>query len=122
MVRAMSSRALRLLVPAWTREVTPAALRADLVAGLTLAAYMLPAAVADASLAGLPPQAGLYACIFAGAVFWAFTGGHKTAVTVTTGLSLLVGASVGELSQGDPARHAALVALRELADTRSDQQ
>ncbi|MGA8435903.1 MAG: SulP family inorganic anion transporter [Methyloceanibacter sp.] len=32
----------------------------DLVAGITLAAYLLPAALGDASLANLPPEAGLY--------------------------------------------------------------
>src|SRR5947208_87029 len=33
--------------------------RADLAAGVTLAAYLLPAALGDASLAGLPSEAGL---------------------------------------------------------------
>ena len=47
-------------------------LRGDLTAGLTLAAYLLPAALGDATLAGLPPQAGLYACLFGGLVFWLF--------------------------------------------------
>ena len=47
-------------------------LRSDIVAGLTLAAYLLPAGIGDASLAGLPPEAGLYACLFAGLVFWLF--------------------------------------------------
>ncbi len=32
----------------------------DLVAGPTLAAYLLPPAISDASLAGLPPETGLY--------------------------------------------------------------
>jgi sulfate permease, SulP family len=31
-------------------------LRGDFVAGVTLAAYLLPAALGDASLANLPPQ------------------------------------------------------------------
>ena len=31
----------------------------DLGAGLTLAAYLLPAGIGDASLAGLPPEGGL---------------------------------------------------------------
>ncbi len=39
-------------------------LRADIFAGVTLAAYLLPAGLADASLANLPPEAGLYACLF----------------------------------------------------------
>jgi high affinity sulfate transporter 1 len=85
-------------------------LRPDLVAGLTLAAYLLPAAIGDASLAGLPAEAGLYACLFSGLVFWLFCSSKHTVVTVTSALSLLVGASVGELSAGDPARHAAMAA------------
>ena len=65
-------------IPQYKREW----LRADLVAGLTLAAYLLPAGIGDASLAGLPPQAGLYACLFGGLVFWLFcsskhTGHHR---------------------------------------------
>jgi SulP family sulfate permease len=85
-----------------------ASLRADLVAGITLAAYLLPAGIADASLAGLPPEAGLYACLFGGLVFWAFCSSRHTAVTVTSAISLLVGTSIGELSNGDAALHAAL--------------
>lgn len=94
----------------WMRGLTAGTMRADVMAGAMLAAYMVPAALADAALAGLPPQAGLHACIFAGAVFWIFTGAGRTVVTVTTGLSLLLGQAVGEVSGGDPVRHAALVA------------
>src|SRR5436190_15024319 len=86
------------------------ALKPDLVAGLTLAAYLLPAGLGDASLAGLPPEAGLYACLFSGLVFWLFCSSRQTVVTVTSALSLLVGASVAGLSGGDPSRHAALAA------------
>jgi high affinity sulfate transporter 1 len=85
-------------------------LRSDLVAGLTLAAYLLPAGIGDASLAGLAPEAGLYACLFSGLVFWLFCSSKHTVITVTSALSLLIGASVGELSAGDPARHAAMAA------------
>ena len=84
--------------------------KADLVAGLTLAAYLLPAGIGDASLAGLPPQAGLYACLFSGLIFWLLCSSRQTVITVTSALSLLVGASVAELSAGDPARHAAMAA------------
>src|SRR4051794_23006047 len=94
----------------WLPEYQPSWLRPDLVAGLTLAAYLLPAGIGDASLAGLPPEAGLYACLFSGLVFWLFCSSKHTVITVTSALSLLVAASVGELSVGDPARHAALAA------------
>ena len=44
----------------WLPQYQRSWLRSDLVAGLTLAAYAVPVSVAYASLAGLPPQAGLY--------------------------------------------------------------
>lgn len=96
------------------REYQLAWLRPDLVAGITLAAYLLPAGIADASLAGLPSEAGLYACLFSGLVFWLFCSSRHTAITVTSAISLLVGASLGELGGGDPARVAALAACTAL--------
>src|SRR3954451_604488 len=85
-------------------------LRADLIAGVTLAAYLIPAGLADSSLANLPPQAGLYACLFSGLVFWIFCSSRHTAITVTSGLSVLVGASLGDLAGGDISRFGALAA------------
>lgn len=104
------------LVPAlqWLRGYRPDWFRADLVAGVTLAAYLMPAGIGDASLAGLPPAAGLYACLFSGLVFWLFTSSRQTTVTVTSAISLLVGATLGPMSQGDPARHTALAATTAL--------
>ena len=94
----------------WLPRYRPEWIRPDLVAGLTLAAYLLPAGIGDASLAGLSPEAGLYACLFSGLLFWIFCSSRHTVITVTSALSLLVGASVAEFSGGDPARHAALAA------------
>ncbi|HJZ71120.1 MAG TPA: SulP family inorganic anion transporter [Vicinamibacterales bacterium] len=82
--------------------------RADVVAGITLAAYMLPAAIGDASLAGLPPQAGLYACLFGGLVFWLLCSSRVTAISVTSAISLMIGATLSTIDGGDAARHAAL--------------
>jgi len=94
----------------WLGKYQMSSVRPDLVAGLTLAAYLLPAGIGDASLAGLPPEAGLYACFLSGLVFWLLCSSRHTVITVTSAVSLLIGASVGELSAGDPARHAALAA------------
>ena len=112
----MNISALASAVPAttWLPQYRAEWLRPDLVAGLTLAAYLLPAGIGDASLAGLPAQAGLYACLFSGLVFWIFCSSKQTVITVTSALSLLVGAAAGELSAGDPARHAALAAAMAL--------
>jgi high affinity sulfate transporter 1 len=89
-------------------------LRGDVVAGITLAAYLLPAALGDASLAGLPPEAGLYACLFSGLVFWLFCTSRQTVITVTSAISLLIGSSLGDLAGGDPARFRALAACTAL--------
>ena len=53
----------------WLRRYGASVFRADLLAGVTLGAYLLPAAIGDASLSRLPPEAGLYACMFGGLVF-----------------------------------------------------
>lgn len=100
------------LVPAtaWLQTYQLKWLRGDLIAGVTLAAYLLPAGIGDASLAGLPPSAGLYACLFSGLVFWLFTSSRQTTVSVTSAISLLVGVSLAPLSAGDPVRHASLAA------------
>src|SRR5213080_5146829 len=100
------------VVPAarWLRSYKPAWFRADLVAGITLAAYLLPAGLGDASLANLPPEAGLYACLFGGLVFWLFCSSRHTTITVTSAISLLVGASLGGIAGGDTTRFNALAA------------
>jgi len=89
-------------------------LRGDVVAGVVLAAYLLPASLGDASLAGLPPEAGLYACLFSGLVFWLFCSSRHTAVTVTSAISLLVGTSLGDLAGGDVGRYWALASATAL--------
>lgn len=103
-------------VPAlgWLRSYQPAWLRGDIVAAITLAAYLLPAALGDASLASLKPEAGLYACLFGGLVFWLFCSSRHTAITVTSAISLLIGASLGEIAGGDTTRFGALAAATAL--------
>ncbi len=98
----------------WLRSYDRAWLRADAAAGVTLAAYLLPAALGDASLAGLPPEAGIYACLFGGLMWWPFCSSRHTSITVTSAISLLIGSSVGALAGGDPARFAAMAACTAL--------
>jgi sulfate permease, SulP family len=98
----------------WLRAYQREWLRADLIAGVTLAAYLMPAGLADASLANLPPEAGLYACLFSGIIFWLFCSSRHTAITVTSAISVLVGASLGDLAGGDASRFWALASCTAL--------
>ncbi|WP_435870031.1 SulP family inorganic anion transporter [Eleftheria terrae] len=52
----------------WLDRLTPASLRADLLAGLLGAVLVLPQGIAFATLAGLPPSYGLYTAILPCAV------------------------------------------------------
>jgi sulfate permease, SulP family len=47
----------------WVREVSPATVRADAMAGLLGAVLVLPQGIAFATLAGLPPAYGLYTAV-----------------------------------------------------------
>jgi SulP family sulfate permease len=109
-------RRWRGIIPAsrWLRSYERQWFRSDLVAGATLAAYVLPAALGDASLAGLPPQAGLYACLYGGLVYWIFCSSQHTAITVTSAISLLIGSSLGSIAGGDTAQFGAMAACTAL--------
>ena len=58
----MARLAERLFGP-WVRQLTPATLRMDAMAGLLGAVLVLPQGIAFATLAGLPPEYGLYTAI-----------------------------------------------------------
>jgi high affinity sulfate transporter 1 len=108
----MSSPSVARWIPAetWLRAYDWSWLRSDAVAGITLAAYLIPAALGDASLANLRPEAGLYACLFGGLVFWIFCGSRYTVVSVTSAISLVIGSSLGEITGGNTTRFGALAA------------
>lgn len=74
----------------------------DTVAGLTLAAYAIPVSLAYATLAGLPPEYGVYGYLLGG-IFYALVGtGKQLAVGPTSAISMLIGITLAGLSNGDP--------------------
>ena len=111
-IAAMGSPSRARWIPAltWLRTYKGSWLRGDFLAGITLAAYLLPAALGDASLANLPPEVGLYACLFGGLVFWIFCGSRYTAASVTSAISVVIGSSLGGITAGNTARFGALAA------------
>jgi MFS superfamily sulfate permease-like transporter len=77
-----------------------AALRFDFIAGITLAAYAIPVSLAYASLAGLPPEAGLYCYLVGGIAYAAFGTSRQLAIGPTSAISILIGATLGSLAAG----------------------
>jgi len=76
----------------------------DSIAGVTLAAYAIPVSLAYATLAGLPPQYGVYGYLIGG-IFYALLGtGKQLAIGPTSAISMLIGITLASLSNGDPQR------------------
>src|SRR5690349_3516940 len=65
-------------------------LGADLLAGVTVAAFCIPESMAYAGLAGLPPQAGPYASLLAVFAYAIFGTSRQAAIGPTSALSILV--------------------------------
>ncbi|OXM45416.1 SulP family inorganic anion transporter [Amycolatopsis alba] len=87
-----------------------AGLRGDLLAGVTVAAYLVPQVMAYAEVAGLPPEAGLWATIGPLAVY-AFLGSSKfLSVGPESTTALMTAVALGPLAAGDPLRYGALAA------------
>lgn len=88
-----------------------AGISADLLAGVTLAAYAIPVALAYAALAGLPPQLGIYGYMLGGLGYALLGSSRHLAIGPTSAISLMVGASAAAIAGGDPAMHAAVATL-----------
>lgn len=98
----------------WLPGYRPQWLAKDAVAGVTLAAYAIPVSLAYATLAGLPPQYGIY-CYLVGGLFYALFGSSRQlAIGPTSAISMLVGATVAGMAGGDPQRWADIAALSAL--------
>ena len=93
-------------LPAYQKE----SLRPDITAGLTLAAFTIPEAIAYAELAGLPATAGLYAAIAAPILYMLFGTSRQLAVGPTSAVSVLVASGLGTLAISSPEHYAALAA------------
>ena len=98
----------------WLAAYQPRWLRNDAIAGVTLAAYGIPVSLAYASLAGLPPQYGIYGYLAGGLAYALLGSSRQLAIGPTSAISMLVGATVAGMAGGDPARWADIAALTAL--------
>ena len=93
----------------WWPHVHRATRRADLIAGLIGAIIVLPQGVAFATLAGMPPEYGLYAAMVP-AVIGALWGSSWHLVSgPTNAISLVVLASISPLAEPGSAQYVGLV-------------
>jgi high affinity sulfate transporter 1 len=98
----------------WLPAYRGAWLPQDAVAGITLAAYAIPVSLAYATLAGLPPQYGIYCYLAGGLLYALFGSSRQLAVGPTSAISMLIGATVAGMAAGDAERWADIAALTAL--------
>lgn len=94
----------------WMRAYQRANLRHDLIAGVTLAAVILPIAMAYGQLAGLPPIAGVYASILPLVAYALFGPSRLLVLGPDTSTAALVAAAVLPLAGGNAAHAMSLAA------------
>src|SRR5262250_758290 len=85
----------------WIRTYTGSRFRLDLIAGLSLAAFVIPESLAYASLAQLPPVTGLYCYLVAGVAYALFGTSRQLAVGPTSSLAIVIATSVVTMADGD---------------------
>ncbi len=85
-------------------------LRPDVLAGLTVAAMLVPQAMAYAELGGLPPSAGFRAALVALPIYALIGTSRHLGVGPEPGTAILAAAAAAQLADGDPVRYAALMA------------
>ncbi|MCK6209271.1 sulfate permease [Georgenia sp. EYE_87] len=84
--------------------------RGDVVAGVTVTAYLVPQVMAYGALAGLPPAVGLWTILPSLALYAVLGSSRHLSVGPESTTALMVALVVGPLADGDPARYATLAA------------
>lgn len=95
----------------WLQEYRADLLPSDVIAGVTLAAYAIPVSLAYATLAGLPPQVGVYGYLLGGLGYALLGSSRQLAVGPTSAISLMVAGTVAEMAGGDVQRYAQIASL-----------
>ena len=86
-------------------------LRPDVLAGVTVAAYLVPQVMAYADVAGLAPVAGLWAIAVSLLVYTVFGSSRQLSVGPESTTALMTAVTLAPVAAGDPARYAALAAV-----------
>ncbi|MGO9390903.1 SulP family inorganic anion transporter [Rhodoblastus sp.] len=76
---------------------------ADLIPGLTTAAVVLPKALAYATIAELPVQAGLFSALVPMTIYAVLGTSRLLSVSTTTPIAILCASAIGEALAADPA-------------------
>src|SRR6478736_8258175 len=107
----VSGRVTRHLpIVGWLPTYQRSWLSKDGIAGFTIWGLLIPEMIAYASLAGLPPQAGLYTLLASLAVYAIFGTSRHLVVAGTSASAVLVFSTITDLKPADPGTYLTLAA------------
>ena len=86
-------------------------LRGDLIAGVTVAAYLVPQVTAYAGVAGLPPVTGLWAALPPMACYAVLGSSRLVSLGPESTTALMTVVAIGPLAAVEPVHYAALAAM-----------
>jgi SulP family sulfate permease len=92
----------RIPITDWLPRYERTFLRGDVIAGVALAGLLVPEAMGYAEIAGLPPQAGLYATAFGLLAYAIFGTSRQLAVSPTSASSAILAATLAPLAAANP--------------------
>ena len=96
-------RRLRAYQPSW--------LRGDVLAGVTVAAYLVPQCMAYGELAGVAPIAGLWAILPAMLLYALFGSSPQLSVGPESTTAVMTAAAIAPIAAGDPLVYASFASL-----------
>ena len=85
-------------------------LRKDVIAGVAVAAYMVPQVLAYSAIVNVPPVAGLWSALAAIVAYAVMGGSRVLSAGPESTIALMAGAAIAPLAGGDPKRALALSA------------
>ena len=84
----------------WFLNYDRSVLKFDLIAGLTVAAVVIPKSLAYAVIAGLPVEVGLYTALIPMVVYALLGSSQKLSVSTTTTIAILTATELSRVAAG----------------------
>ncbi|WP_432810675.1 SulP family inorganic anion transporter [Pantanalinema sp. GBBB05] len=117
MIRLKTSRVIPQYLPGLKRLLSyqRAWLRGDLLAGLTVAAYLIPQCMAYGELAGVQPVAGLWAILPPMLIYALLGSSPQLSIGPESTTAVMTAAAIAPLTTADPQAYAGLASLMAFA-------
>jgi len=105
MLNKISAGESRVVLLDWLHHYERAWIKSDLIAGVTVAAVVIPKALAYATVAGLPIQVGLYTAFLPMLIYAVLGSSRPLSVSTSATLAILSATALEKIAHGGDAAH-----------------